>query len=315
MIYILITDINIFKNLSKNSHERINFKCDYCKENYSKEFRICIKDLNCKHYCRNCIKIKNIDKFLENIDYENKDYLIEHLKNNSLVLSGVYCLTNKLNNKIYIGSSKDILKRWNSHLLDIKNKEHHCEEFNYLRLEDIKFEILKLENDLSKLIDLEFKLIEEYSKNFVLINSMRKIRNSKNNYADKKSLDSRIKLSKFEKIEDIENVKVLLYEGETSKYIAELYKVSETTIHSIKKGKTFKDVKSELNDMIYDVKAIDLNKGVNNSSSKLKEFQVCEIKKKINSENFTMTAIAKEYGVSRTLISHIKNGKLWSHVI
>lgn len=39
--------------------------------------------------------------------------------------SGVYCITNNINQKIYIGSSKNIHKRWIAHLYHLKNNTHH----------------------------------------------------------------------------------------------------------------------------------------------------------------------------------------------
>ncbi len=38
---------------------------------------------------------------------------------------GIYRIKNKINNKCYYGSSKDIDKRWKRHIKDLKNKKHH----------------------------------------------------------------------------------------------------------------------------------------------------------------------------------------------
>jgi len=41
-------------------------------------------------------------------------------------ISGIYkAQSDKFSNKIYIGSSIDIFKRWNSHLNDLKRNKHH----------------------------------------------------------------------------------------------------------------------------------------------------------------------------------------------
>lgn len=53
--------------------------------------------------------------------------------------------------------------------------------------------------------------------------------------------------------------------------------------------------------------------GSENGSSKLKEDQVKEIKKLI-AEGHSCYGIGKEYGVSKTTILRIKNGKNWSHI-
>lgn len=45
-------------------------------------------------------------------------------------ISGIYKITNKVNGKIYIGSSTNIIARWKGHFALLKNKEH---ENNYLQ--------------------------------------------------------------------------------------------------------------------------------------------------------------------------------------
>jgi len=68
---------------------------------------------------------------------------------------GIYKITNKINNKVYIGQSKNIEQRWKEHIRHSKdeysrNKPHiHCainkygkENFNFEVLEECKFEEL-----------------------------------------------------------------------------------------------------------------------------------------------------------------------------
>ena len=38
---------------------------------------------------------------------------------------GIYCILNKVNNKKYYGSSKDILNRFKRHKRDLRNGVHH----------------------------------------------------------------------------------------------------------------------------------------------------------------------------------------------
>ena len=54
-------------------------------------------------------------------------------------------------------------------------------------------------------------------------------------------------------------------------------------------------------------------KGETNGSSKLTEAQVREIKEK-SAQGIASRKIAKEYGVTKTLILYIRSGRLWSHV-
>jgi len=41
------------------------------------------------------------------------------------IKSGIYKIVNLVNNKIYIGSAKNLNKRWKRHLADLKNQSHH----------------------------------------------------------------------------------------------------------------------------------------------------------------------------------------------
>jgi group I intron endonuclease len=53
---------------------------------------------------------------------KNFDYI--DLSNNKVV-SGVYCIINSYNNKIYIGSSKHIVKRIKNHICNLNNNKHN----------------------------------------------------------------------------------------------------------------------------------------------------------------------------------------------
>lgn len=45
---------------------------------------------------------------------------------------GIYCITNNINNKVYIGKSKNIYSRMYQHLSDLKLKRHKCENSHLL---------------------------------------------------------------------------------------------------------------------------------------------------------------------------------------
>ena len=46
-------------------------------------------------------------------------------------ISGIYEIRNILNNKVYIGSSKDVYERWKKHKNDLKNNNHHSEHLQH----------------------------------------------------------------------------------------------------------------------------------------------------------------------------------------
>lgn len=59
----------------------------------------------------------------------------------------------------------------------------------------------------------------------------------------------------------------------------------------------------------------DFNRGTNNPRSKLTEDDVRTIRAVYRAGGITMKALGARYGVSKTVVQHIMNGKLWSHVL
>lgn len=75
-------------------------------------------------------------------------------------MQGVYKITNINNNEVYIGSSKNIERRWKEHLEDLKAGVHHSYKlqkcYNSLKdKNDLKFEVLVEVTNEDDLIDLE----------------------------------------------------------------------------------------------------------------------------------------------------------------
>lgn len=74
-------------------------------------------------------------------------------------ISGVYTITNMLNNKIYVGYGIDIRKRFWGHTTKLKNNQHHNRHlqnaWNKHGEESFKFEILEEESIIEFLPSLE----------------------------------------------------------------------------------------------------------------------------------------------------------------
>lgn len=69
--------------------------------------------------------------------------------------SGIYLITCKKNNKIYIGSSINVSARWAIHILELKNKRHHNfklqQDFTEFGQANFSFEkIWSCENKISR---------------------------------------------------------------------------------------------------------------------------------------------------------------------
>ena len=63
------------------------------------------------------------------------------------IISGIYKIVNLKNGKFYIGSSKNIIRRWYFHKSALKNKRHHCihlqRSWNKHGESSFRFEIIK----------------------------------------------------------------------------------------------------------------------------------------------------------------------------
>ena len=87
---------------------------------------------------------------------------------------GIYKITNKINNKPYIGSSNNIKRRWRQHISLLNNNKHHSiklqRAWNKYGQDNFKFEILE-ECEVEKLLYLEQFYIDKYKAYFEGYNS------------------------------------------------------------------------------------------------------------------------------------------------
>jgi group I intron endonuclease len=93
-------------------------------------------------------------------DYKFKEEFIMNIN-----IMGIYKIINIKNNKIYIGSSADIHKRWCQHKTSL-NKNKHCNKhlqaaWNKYGEESFKFEIVELVDDEEVLFSAEQKWINK----------------------------------------------------------------------------------------------------------------------------------------------------------
>lgn len=80
-------------------------------------------------------------------------------------LCGIYCIRNSVNNKLYIGLSRDIRRRWNEHRSDLRNNNHNNvylqREWNIYKENSFEFNIIEL-CDPSEICEREKYYISEY---------------------------------------------------------------------------------------------------------------------------------------------------------
>ncbi len=93
-------------------------------------------------------------------------------KDNLFKVCGIYCITNKLNNKQYIGQSVNIFARWHQHIsmtrrvaFDKNARLHLYFAMRKYGLDNFKFEIMEL-CDKSELNDRERDLIHTHKPTY-----------------------------------------------------------------------------------------------------------------------------------------------------
>ena len=82
-------------------------------------------------------------------------------------MRGIYKITNKINNKVYIGESLNILRRWDEHIDDLNRNKHHSyklqKDWNEYGQDNFEFNIVSvLDESISNFIDQYILLIYEY---------------------------------------------------------------------------------------------------------------------------------------------------------
>lgn len=81
------------------------------------------------------------------------------------MVAGIYKIINKVNNKYYLGSSKNINKRYCIHLSNLKKNKHHCSylqnAYNKYGKDSFYLEILLVVN-FSDNLEAELKTIEQF---------------------------------------------------------------------------------------------------------------------------------------------------------
>ncbi len=223
----------------------------------------------------------------------------------SEILSGIYKITNVINNKVYIGSSKDIYRRWIQH----KNKLNHNKHLNrHLQFawnkygeENFTFEIIELCDEESLLIN-EQKWYEYYNsgedKYGYNLSKIARCPSYRATFDTLKNDEQTITYEQFIKIVDkLENSNISIPK------ISKELNAPERTIYQI----YFKEQYTEL------TKDKQFIKRKNNGNAILTENQVLEIIKRLEKDDFN-SDIAKDYDVSLETINDIRQHKTWTYL-
>lgn len=226
-------------------------------------------------------------------------------------MQGIYQIRNKVNNKIYIGSSVDILRRWKEHKRrlrgDYHSNLHFQRSWNKHGENNFKFEILMLSDELL------LKSCEQYFLDNLEPEYNISTKASGGDYWSGKSKEDQPFYGKHHTEKTKQKMSEVKY-GENNPFYGKHH--SEETKRKMSKAQLI-----EKNHM-YGKHHTEKTKqkiskalsGKNNPSSKFTEKDVLEIRERYTGEKGQQVVLAKEYGVVRSTICSIVNRKTWKHV-
>lgn len=188
--------------------------------------------------------------------------------------SGVYYIKNLINNKIYIGQSKNVKDRLSRHKSKLKYKKH---ENSYLQRAVNKYGIDNFEFKIIEFVD--FEILDEreiYWINFYNSTLRSNGYNIEGGGVKNKEVSEEMRINKLGmknpmygkhhtgkvikkmtissrgmnnklSVKDVETIKIALCNGESQKTLAKKYNVDHTTINKIQTGVNWGYIKADLN--------------------------------------------------------------------
>jgi group I intron endonuclease len=208
------------------------------------------------------------------------------------MITGIYKILNKINNKVYIGSAVDIKKRWRDHKWGLNHNKHHNlhlqSSWNKYGADSFEFMIL-LKCEIDDLLANELNLISNYNS-------------FDNNYGYN--------------VNDPENRFLNCKHSEKTKQLLSLQKLGDKNPMYGKLGvehpKFNKKVSIEgRNRMSLSHKGIPTHRQTN---VKLMVSDIINIRKMYHEEKISQPNIATVFNVSYTTINKIITRKTWSHI-
>lgn len=234
------------------------------------------------------------------------------LNHNSVLSSrmGIYKITNIVSSNFYIGSTKNLKKRFKNHYYDLKNRHYnwkmHKEKVDY-GFDSFVFEILEFVNNVSDLLDREQFYIDILKPTFNIYLDVRT-----GNFDRKQTSEQAIinhclacATSKLTE-EDVIKIINLLNLKLPIKEISKQFNIVDKSVQDIKNGNSYKHLSYLLNKDIIKL-----------SNSKFTHKQVLKIIDRINNGELDGD-IAKDFNVSARCITGIRHGnrlKKYNHLI
>lgn len=248
------------------------------------------------------------------------------------IVIGVYRITCLRNNKVYIGSSFNVKKRWSRHRCSLRKGDHHCirlqRSWNKYGEKEFVFDIVELVSNKNELRNREQYWLdktkasnpsfgfnsspdaernsgrkwteEQRARHSKIMTGRRLSTNHKQNISNGLKSACRGTLSKNAAF----NVIKLWNGGKSLAEISERIGCSKSAAHRVLKRRTFTD------DFSYVYIRKFSRKGTQHHNANITEDDVRKIKKSEKSG----VELAKLFGVSPNTIYDIKKERTWSHV-
>lgn len=219
---------------------------------------------------------------------------------NNEKIRGIYIITNLINNKVYIGESLDIYRRWEEHKEDLNKNTHHSyklqQDWNTYGADNFKFEIISvLDKSIAKFVDEYILLVYEdkYIKQYDSINNGYNVENTLEKVLNgDKIISNNIKSSKM-----AEAYKIKI--NELKEFIEENRQIRKNIIYNSK------ELAKLLNVCIDDLKEKLINKNI--IKNKRKGYRVYDCKF-ILSEDYVDNKDIFQFGDSIHSLRFTKNG-------
>ena len=228
--------------------------------------------------------------------------------------AGIYAIRNKVNGKQYIGSSVNLFHRWSVHKTYLKQGKHDnrylqaawnkygSDAFEYIILEFCEHYLVREQEYLDKL-NPEYNLakVVGISARLGLKSSFehkRRQSNANGQFTDEQVMD----------------IIDLIISGQTAMTVAIRFSVLRKVIDSIKHNITYKHV-DYTRSIAKNTKSKYQNyeHGSRRKASKLKEMDIPKIRR-LRNEGILLKDLAKQFGVSISVISLICRNMAWNHV-
>lgn len=213
--------------------------------------------------------------------------------------SGVYKITNIVNNNIYIGSATNFNNRWRTHKLSLQNNKHHSlylqNAWNKYGKESFVFEIIEQVKDKTKLIEREQHYLDTIKTEYNICKVAGSCLGRITSPETKEKIREKRKLQII--TEEMKEKLSIKFSGSGNPNFGKCH--SEETKNKMRVRALGRKFSKETLELFSATR-----KGDKNPNNKIKQSQYLEIINKYKA-GYTQVRLGEEYGVSRRTIGSI----------